>query len=231
MTTDDPLRMRFILFAIALVAVSNTTGALFRLGPNFALASTAFTFAVMVTWTAWRRDPVLARWMVLGFVAGWIELLTDAWLVRATGSLVYPQVAPMVWDSPLYMPFAWNIVLAQLGVLGGWFAQRMSFAAATLLLALLGGCMIPVYEALAHTANYWEYRNTPMVMHAPLYIIVSEFLLSLPLVWMGRVGATRPVRFSALLGVVAGLWMLPSVWLAWKLVGPCQGAWIQFACK
>lgn len=231
MMTDDPLRMRFTLLAIGLVAASNTLGALFRLGPGFALASTVFTLAVMVGWTAWRRDPVLARWLVLGFVAGWIELLTDAWLVRNTGTLVYPQVPPMVLDSPLYMPLAWTLVLAQLGVLGGWFAQRMPLPAATLLVAVLGGSMIPVYEALAHSANYWSYRNTPMVIHAPLYIIVSEFLLSLPLVWMGRVAAARPLRFSALLGVAAGLWMLPSVWIAWKLVGPCQGAWIQFVCK
>lgn len=231
MTTDDPLRMRFVLISIGLVALSNTVGALFHLGPRFALLSTSFTLVVMVAWTAWRRDPVLARWLLLGFVAGWLEILTDAWLVRYTTSLVYPDVPPMVWDSPLYMPFAWSIVLAQLGAVGGWLAQRMPLLSATLLLAVLGGCMIPVYEALAHYAGYWSYRNTPMLMHAPYYIIVSEFLLSLPLVWMGRSAASRPLGRAAVLGVLEGVWMIPSVLIAWWLVGPCQGAVIQFPCN
>ena len=35
----------------------------------------------------------------------------------------------------------------------------------------------------------------------------------------------------SLLGLVAGLWMIPSVMIAWWMVGPCKGAWIQFACS
>jgi hypothetical protein len=237
------LRLRFVLASMGLVAGSNIVGALTQAGPRFALASTAFTFVVMLAWTAWRRDPVLARWLLLGFVAGWLEISTDAWLVRNTATLVYPREEPMVstlvypreepmvWDSPLYMPFAWTLVLTQLGVIGGWLARRMSQLLATLIVAALGGSMIPVYEDLARSAGYWWYVDTPMLMNAPLYIIVSEFLLSLPLVWMYRVGITRPWPFSALLGALAGLWMVPSVMIAWWLVGPCQGAWIQFACR
>ena len=136
----------------------------------------------------------------------------------------------MVLDSPLYMPFAWTLVLAQLGVLGGWLAQRMSLAKATLLTALLGGSMIPLYEHLARDAGYWWYRDTPMVWNAPLYIIVSEFLLALPLVWMYGAAAHRRWPYSAWLGLLAGLWMIPSVLVAWWLVGPCQGSAIQFRC-
>lgn len=228
--SEDAVRIRFVVAAIGLVAASNGFGAWTHAGPRFALWSTAFTLAVMVAWTAWRRDGVLARWLLLGLVAGWIEILTDAWLVRNTATLLYPKDEPMVLDSPLYMPFAWTLVLAQLGVVGGWLAQRMSLAKATLACALLGGSMIPVYEHLAYSAGYWAYTHTPMVMHAPLYIIVSEFLLSLPLVWMYGVAKARPWPFSALLGLVAGLWMIPSVWIAWQLVGPCRGV-LQALCN
>lgn len=223
--------MRFILAAIALVAASNTLGALTHAGPRFALLSTAFTFMVMLAWTAHRRDPVLARWLLLGLVAGWLEIITDAWLVGSTGTLVYPKEEPMVWASPLYMPFAWALVLSQLGIVGGWLAQRLSLAKATVACALLGASMIPLYEHLAKDAGYWWYTKTPMIIDAPLYIIVAEFLLSLPLVWMSRVAPARPWPFSALLGAVLGLWMIPSVQLAWWLVGPCQGALIQFNCR
>jgi hypothetical protein len=227
----DALRLRFVLASMGLVAGSNVLGALTHAGPRFAFASTAFTFFVMLAWTAWRRDPVLARWLLLGLIAGWLEIATDAWLVRNTRTLIYPQQEPMVWDSPLYMPFAWTLVLTQLGVLGGWLAQRMSLLKATLVVAALGGSMIPFYEDLARSAGYWWYQDTPMLMNAPLYIIVSEFLLSLPLVWMYRVAVTRPWGVSVLLGAFAGLWMVPSVMIAWWLVGPCQGAWVQFACR
>lgn len=223
-------RMRFVLFAMMLVLGANVYGAITSAGPVFALWSTAFTFCVMLGWTAWRRDPVLARWLTLGFVAGWIEIVTDAWIVRVTETLAYPTVGPMVWDSPLYMPFAWCIVLAQLGVVGGYLANRMSLAKATLICALLGGLMIPLYELLAHYANYWKYTQTPMLLRAPLYIILAEFLLALPLVWMYRVQQNRSRSLSVVLGVVAGAWMLPSVAFAWVVLGPCQGAWIQFSC-
>ena len=231
MITNDPLRMRFIMASAALVAGSNIYGALTHAGPRFALASTAFSFILMVAWTAWRRDPVLTRWVIIGFVAGWLEIATDAWLVAKTGTLLYPKNEPMVWDSPLYMPFAWTLVLAQIGVIGGWLAQRMSMARATLLCALLGGSSIPLYEHLAHDALYWSYVNTPMLFNAPLYIIVSEFMLSLPLVWIYRQAVARSWPWSIALGTLAGLWMIPSVLVAWRLVGPCTGAMIQFACR
>lgn len=231
MKNEDSTRIRFVIAAMALVVASNIYGALTQAGPRFALASTAFSFAVMVAWTAYRRDPVLARWLVIGFVAGWLEIATDAWLVANTRTLLYPRDEPMVWDSPLYMPFAWTIVLAQIGVIGGWLSQRMSTARATLLCALLGGSSIPLYEHLAHDALYWSYVNTPMILNAPLYIIVSEFLLSLPLVWIHRQAVARSWPWSIGLGVLAGLWMIPSVVIAWRLVGPCAGAMIQFSCR
>lgn len=228
--TEDQIRIRFTLVAMGMVLASNFTGWLLKAGPMFALWSTAFTLTVMVGWTAWRRDPVLARWLLLGLVGGWVELLTDAWLVRSTHTLFYPENEPMVLDSPLYMPFAWTLVLAQLGIVGRWLAQRMSLVKASVATALLGGSMIPLYEHLADGAGYWWYADTPMVMDAPYYIIVSEFLLALPLVWLGTVAEARRWRFSAVLGLVAGLWMTPSVWIAWQLVGPCQGALIQLRC-
>lgn len=227
----DPLRMRFTLAALGLVVASNALGALTQAGPRFALLSTALTFSLMVAWTAWRRDPVLARWLLIGSVAGWLEILTDAWLVRSTATLLYPREGPMVWDSPLYMPFAWALVISQLGIVGGWLAERLSLAGAGVACALLGGCMIPLYEHLAHHANYWTYVDTPMVFHAPLYIVVAEFILVLPLAWMGRLALPRPPAVSVLLGVAEGLWMLPSVMVGWWLVGPCRGAVIQFGCR
>ncbi|QJW84430.1 hypothetical protein HK414_13650 [Ramlibacter terrae] len=69
-----------------------------------------------------------------------------------------------------------------------------------------------------------------MVWHAPLYIIVSEFLLSLPLVWMYGAAVRRPWPYSAWLGLLAGVWMIPSVIVAWWLVGPCRPLFKALGC-
>ncbi|RYY82107.1 MAG: hypothetical protein EOO24_40960, partial [Comamonadaceae bacterium] len=121
--TPESARIRFVLVAMAMVVASNVTGSLTHAGPRFALVSTAVTLAVMVGWTAWRRDPVLARWLLIGLVAGWMEILTDAWLVQTTGTLVHPPDEPMVLDSPLYMPFAWTLVATILMGAAIWQAQ------------------------------------------------------------------------------------------------------------
>ncbi len=51
--------------------------------------------------------------MIVAIVAGWVELLADWWLVSKTGTLVYYPGGPFILRSPLYMPFAWGIVLIQ----------------------------------------------------------------------------------------------------------------------
>lgn len=229
--SDEARRLRFALLAMGLVVASNLIGALTHAGWRFATASTAFTLMVMIAWTVRTRDPVMHRWLLIGFVAGWIEITTDWWLVANTSTLVYHADEPKVLDSPLYMPFAWTVVLAQIGVVGGWLAQRMPLAAAMLATALLGGFSIPLYEHLAREADYWYYRDTPMLFNAPCYIIVSEFLLSVPLPWLHGLALRRSWPWSLAFGLVAGLWMLPSVWIGWWLVGPCSGAVIQFACR
>ncbi|MFY7857358.1 MAG: DUF6989 domain-containing protein [Rubrivivax sp.] len=226
----EPARLRFVLVCMALVLGANVLGALTAAGPRFALASTFFTVVVMVGGTLWRRDAVLARWLVIGFVAGWIEIATDAWLVGHTGTLVYPPGEPMVWDSPLYMPFAWMLVLAQLGAIGGVLLNRWGILRATAATALLGGVSIPLYEHLAKGAGYWWYQDTPMLFSAPLYVILSEALIALPLVWVHRHAVSRPGSHSLGLGLAVGLWMLPCVGIAWVLVGPCMGAWLPVHC-
>lgn len=228
---NEAWRLRFVLLCMGLVLGANVLGSWTAAGPRFALVSTAFTFVVMVGGTWWRRDAVLARWLVIGFVAGWIEIATDAWLVDHTRTLVYPAGEPAVWDSPLYMPFAWTLVLAQLGAVGGVLLNRWGLARATVATALLGGSSIPLYEHLAKGAGYWWYQDTPMLFSAPLYIIVSEFLIVLPLVWVHRQAVARSWPHSLGLGLAVGLWMLPCVGVAWMLVGPCTGAWLPVRCN
>jgi hypothetical protein len=175
------------------------------------------------------RDTQLGQWLLLGLAAGWVELCTDWWLVR-TGTLVYPPAEPMIWASPAYMPFAWAVILVQIGAVGAWLKQRYGLVQATVLTACISGINIPIYEHLAKDAHFWFYQQTPMLFSAPLYVICAEFLLALPLVWMA--GVTTKVRpvLSLAVGAVEGLWMFPVVVFAFWLLGPCVGAVIQWPC-
>lgn len=229
--TPQSRRMTFVLITLVMVIGFNMLGALTGAGWRLAAGSTALTVAVMLMWQLRFRDPIFGRWLIIGFVAGWLEIATDAWLVAFTGTLVYPPGEPKVWDSPLYMPFAWMIVLTQMGVVASWLAERISLVRATLVTGLMGGMSIPLYEMMAHYAGYWSYVKTPMLLHAPLYIVVSEFLLSLPLAWVALAARKAAWPWSALLGVLVGLLMIPAVMVAWWLVGPCDAAVFQFQCK
>ena len=71
------------------------------------------------------RDFVLERLILFGVAVGVAELAADAWLVDYTQTLDYSIGGrPMLWRSPMWMPFAWEIVAVQFGYLGLWLWQR-----------------------------------------------------------------------------------------------------------
>lgn len=240
----DLRRTQFVLFTMVVMVVLNVVAVhVVRatepdvqtwLGWRLATANTASTLALLAGWWAWMRDGVLGRWLAFGLAAGVVELPVDAWLVERAGrSLVYPPggVEPLIWDSPVYMPFAWAIILVQIGVISAWLRRRLGVVAGAVVTALVAGVNIPFYEHLAHDAHYWSYERTPMLLGAPYYVIVSEFLLALPLAPLGLLVERRHGAWSLALGALEGAWMFPCVWIAWRLVGPCAGALIQFACR
>jgi hypothetical protein len=63
--------------------------------------------------------------MAFGLTAGIGELGADAWLVDFTRTLDYSSGGgPMLWRSPLWMTFAWEVVAVQFGYLGLRLRQR-----------------------------------------------------------------------------------------------------------
>lgn len=185
----------------------------------------AALLAACLAFSWYFRDIALLYYVIFGVVAGVAELPTDAWLVKVSDTLIYPPDEPMIWASPAYMPFAWAVVLVQVCVLGDALAVYTGLAAGTLLVALLAGLYIPVFEHLAKDANLWWYRDTPMIFNAPYYVILAEFLLGLPLVWMGLKADDNTFELGELalvvgLGLLEGLIvMFVAVLIAWKAVG------------
>jgi hypothetical protein len=169
---------------------------------------------------AWR--PLVGRLLLLGLVAGVLELFTDAAGEHVAHSLIYPGGEPFLWASPAYMPFSWMIVLTQLGYLA-WrllgALPRRPLLLATVLTGVWSALNIPYYEEKAYSARWWAYTTRPQIGHTPLYVLLFEGLIgaALPvLVW--GLTAARP-RGVAARGVLLGLWMPWAALFAWVLLG------------
>jgi len=171
---------------------------------------------------AWR--PLVGRLMLLGLIAGILELFTDAAGHQFARSLFYPQGQPLLWDSPFYMPLSWMIVLTQLGYLAWRLAGLLPGGRipwrAILLTGLAGAVNVPFYEEAAYHAGWWRYA--PTVLHlgnTPAYVLLFEGLVAatLPLLTLGLPGLRWPA--IAARGASLGLWMPCAALLAWLLLG------------
>jgi hypothetical protein len=151
-----------------------------------------------------RRDRVLAVLMVFGLAAGLSELVADAWLVDYTRTLDYsPGGGPMLWRSPLWMPFAWEVVAVQFGCLGSWLWQRFG-GPGLLLTGALGAVNIPYYEEMARRIHWWSYSGCRMVSNTPWYIIAGELGIAILFALLARPLRQRGVWSAIGLGIVAG---------------------------
>ena len=224
--------IRFVVFTIVLMLGLNVPSAILEEGWFSAAWHTGLMCLLFIAYIIKYRDSYLKAWMIFGVAAGFTELLADWWLVTRTGSLVYAPDEPMIVESPVYMPFAWALLMIQIGAVAHWLRQKLGVAKAAVITGLIGGVNIPLYESLARAADWWIYQNTPMIFGAPYYIIVGEVLIVIPLVWLAvwlqRMG---PVKGGILLGIVEGLIILVAYMIAWWLVGPCDGAVIQLSCS
>lgn len=165
------------------------------------------------------KNPLVQRLLIFGTVAGVLELATDYYLVDVINSLVYPGHEPMIWRSPAYMPFAWSNILLQLSFMGVLLTSRFGLLPSSVILCIAGGMYIPTYEHLAKEADWWWYNfNTPMLFNAPVYVIICEALISLSLPCIVFYSEHNKLRKTLLLGVVEGIWIFISAWLAFAIV-------------
>ena len=207
---SDPLdraRLRVVLatvfinvFAVALLAFvpwSNwRTGLALNLLDNFILLSFVFL----------RHDRLIARLMIFGLAVGFAELPADAWLVQHTRTLDYSVGGgPMLWCSPAWMPFAWQVVAVQFGYLGLRLRERFG-GFGLLMIGALGAVNIPYYEAMARRTHWWTYSGCRMISFTPYYIVLSEYGIAIAITLLAtrlRRGSWRTAILSGLMGGLA----------------------------
>src|SRR5262245_60299032 len=159
---------------------------------------------LLVGFTLVRRDALLARFLLFGFLVGVTELAADAWLVDYTRTLDYSiGGGPMWWRSPAWMPFAWEIVAVQFGYLGLRLWERFG-GRGLALIGVLGAINIPYYEEMAKRINWWQYSGCRMISGTPYYIIVGELGIAIALTLLAKPLRRCSWTTSALLGIAGG---------------------------
>ena len=204
----DPLAAARLRTVLATIFLNIAVVALLTLAPwsdwRTGLALNVLDNAILLAFAARRRDAFLARLMIFGLATGFAELAADAWLVDWTHTLDYTiGGGPMLWRSPLWMPFAWEIVTVQFGCLGLWLWERLG-ARGLAAIGVLGAINIPYYEEMARRIHWWTYSGCRMISNTPHYIILGEFLIAIALAILAKQVRRGGARMALLAGVVGG---------------------------
>jgi hypothetical protein len=218
-STLEQARLRVVLVTIVLNVIAVLWFAMvpwsnWRTG----LALNIVDNAILIIHVIRRRDSFMAHLMVFGLVVGFVELAADAWLVEGTRTLDYTMGGgPMLWQSPIWMPLAWEIVAVQFGYIGSRLADQWG-SIGLLATGILGAINIPFYEEMARRTNWWAYSNCRMLLHTPYYIIAGEYLIAVFFgVLANDLRKEKPVlTFSA--GAVAGASVFICYGLAYELI-------------
>ena len=177
------------------------------------------SIAVGVTIGRRRWWSLVERLLLLGLVAGIVELATDAAGELVARSLVYPAGEPMLWLSPAYMPISWMVVLTLLGYLGWRLAGWLPLWLAMALCGLAGALIVPFYEECAWHAGWWHYTTQPQIGHTPIYVLLFEGAVAALLPLLVRKIERQSLPWVAARGLLLGAWMPLAAFIAWRLLG------------
>jgi hypothetical protein len=214
--TESRLTIVLVTIAINIVAV-----ALLVFAPwsdwKTGLALNLLDNALLLYYVTTHGDFVLARLMAFGLAVGVAELAADAWLVDFTKTLDYSiGGGPMIWRSPLWMPFAWEIVAVQFGYVGLWLWNRFG-KGGLFTIGILGAINIPYYEEMARRINWWQYGNCRMLSYTPYYIILGEFGIAILLALLARRAVNGQWRDAVLAGLAGGVGIFVCYALAYGI--------------
>lgn len=204
-----------ILLTLTVAGISSATDA----GWISAFALAIGMYTIIGGFAYFTNDKFLYRLLLFGIIAGAVELFADCWLVQSTMTLVYPQDEPMIACSPLYMPFAWSVILIQVGYLGWLISGHKSLGFSMLATTILGLLFIPLFEHWAFGAEWWFYRDTPMIFNTPYYIILAEGLICMVLPIFFKVQAHKKFGIAVLFGILQGFWIWAAYYIAFIIVG------------
>jgi len=205
----DPLELRRLKAVGATIVINIVAVALLALAPwsdwKTGLALNLLDNAILLAFVVHRADAFLGRLMLFGLVVGFVELFADAWLVLHTRTLDYSiGGGPMLWKSPIWMPFAWEVVTVQFGCLGLWLRDRFN-GAGLVMIGLLGAINIPYYEEMAKRIHWWQYSGCRMISNTPYYIILGELGIAVAVALLAKPVRRGSMTTAMLMGIAGGI--------------------------
>jgi len=205
----DPLERRRLKVVGATIVINIVAVALLVLAPwsdwKTGLALNLLDNALLLAFVVYRADGFLGRLMLFGVVVGFVELFADAWLVIHTRTLDYSiGGGPMLWKSPVWMPFAWEVVVVQFGCLGLWLRDRFNVVG-LVMIGILGAINIPYYEEMAKRIHWWQYSGCRMISNTPYYIILGELGIAVAMALLARPVRRGSAKTAMLMGVAGGV--------------------------
>ncbi|NMM47685.1 DUF6989 domain-containing protein [Marinigracilibium pacificum] len=208
----------FIVGSQIMMMVWSFGSSLAKAGPTSAAIITYLCFISIILYGLFVKNRLILLLLAFGFAAGVLELFADHYSISTINALIYPGNEPMIYTSPLYMPFAWANVFVQLGYYSLLLTRKKGLLFASIAMAILGGMYIPFYENFAKDAEWWWYENVSMFWNAPYYIIICEALISLALPLCTYMIEQKKSYLLAIgLGVLEGLWIWGSAIIAYFL--------------
>lgn len=219
--TLDPLEPKRLRVILATIFINVVAVWLLTFAPwsdwKTGLVLNLFDNALLIGFVYLHRDGLLLRFILFGVAAGFAELAADAWLVQYTHTLDYSVGGgPMLWRSPLWMPFAWEVVAVQFGYLGLRLQEHFGNFG-LVLIGLLGAINIPYYEEMAKRIHWWKYSGCRMVCGTPYYIIVGEFLIAVAFAVLVKKFRRNDFITAIVLGFVGGAAIFFSYAIAYGL--------------
>ena len=175
---------------------------------------------VCIAWYAYKTaDSFMQRLLLLGISAGITELIADKWLVEGIHVLQYPAHEATLLASPAYMPFAWAVILIQIGYVSYIYTfkkAKIPAAVFSLIIAIIG---LPIFNFFAKNAHWWEYSSTESAfLDTPHFIIMGNILICLVLPGIFRNQLNSSASKSVLSGILLGLWIFASFYFSYKLI-------------
>jgi hypothetical protein len=176
-------------------------------------------YGILALFAFRRNDTFLKKLLLFGIAAGLVELMADCWLVKNINTLVYPLNEPMIFCSPLYMPFAWAVILVQIGYLGWLISNKEKMWVSMMLSTLIGFAVIPLFEHWAKNAGWWYYQNCKMIFNTPWYIILGEGIICCFLPLFFKYIHNKNYTLQIPLGLIEGFWIWASYFIAFHITG------------
>lgn len=231
--------LRFVLITTAILLVVAVVSAVFALRAVPLAVTIGLLYIAYFIYGVRTKDHTIWIWLVFGFVTGLVQVGSncDVFLVEEKAVLVYPTDFPRIGVSPAYLPMAWGLIFTVLGLAGEWIRQRrsLSLPVASIMTAAYGGVLIAMFENLARPAGWWYYKDTPILISAPYFVNVFEFLSAVIIVPLGWAITRESIKYAYLsaiiCGIVMGIWMCVAMRIGYWLLGPCSGAVIQMPCS